>query len=160
MRTRIIIGFILLCLQFPALAAPGVLVWQRQAPLEPTYQAIYQALESHRLFVVFEPDIGKNLGRFAERWGEDYNRNGLEGIRAMVFCNAWYANQVSNQDPEMLALCPLHLTLTHKAGLTRVLFLRPSHAAQGSRAEAIAADLEAAVIEAVEAGLAELPAAD
>jgi hypothetical protein len=160
MRTRLITGFILLCLQFPAPAAPGVLVWQRQAPLEPTYKALNQALEAHRLFVVFEPDIGKNLRRFAERWGEDYNRNGLEGIRAMVFCNAWYANQVSNQDPEMLALCPLHLTLTHKAGLTRVLFLRPTHAAQGSGGEAIAAELEAAVIEAVEAGLAKLPVAE
>jgi uncharacterized protein (DUF302 family) len=160
MRNRLITGFILLCLQLPALAAPGTQVWQRQAPLDTTYQAVYQALEAHRFFVVFEPDIGKNLSRFAERWGEDYNRNGLEGIRAMVFCNAWYANQVSNQDPEMLALCPLHLTLTHKAGLTRVLFLLPSHAARGSAAEAIAADLEAAVIEAVEAGLAGLPAAE
>ncbi len=160
MRTRLIIGFILLCLQLPALAAPGVQVWQRQAPLEPTYQAVYQALEAHRFFVVFEPDIGKNLGHFADRWGDDYNRNGLEGIRSMVFCNAWYANQVSNQDPGMLALCPLHLTLTHKAGFTRVLFLRPSHAAQGSGAEAIAAELEAGVAEAVEAGLAKLPASE
>lgn len=157
---QIMFGFSLWLILLPALAAPGVQVWQRQAPLDSAYQAIYQALEERRFFVVFEPNIGNNLSRFSERWGEDYNRNGLDGIRAMVFCNAWYANQVSNQDPEMLALCPLHLTLIHREGRTRVLFLRPSHAAQGSGAETIAAELEAEVVKAVEAGLAKLPAGE
>ena len=157
---QLICALTLMLFLLPAMAAPGVQVWQRQAPLDAAYQAVYRALEENRFFVVFEPNIGKNLSRFSERWGEDYNRSGLEGIRSMVFCNAWYANQVSNQDPQMVALCPLHLTLTHKAGLTQVLFLRPSHAAQGSGAEAIAGELEAAVMEAVEAGLAELPAGE
>jgi uncharacterized protein (DUF302 family) len=143
---------IFMCLT-SALAAPGVQVWQVAKPLDTTYDAVYQALEQNRFFVVFEPNIGKNLEGFAKRWGEDYNRNRLEGIRAMVFCNAWYANQVSNQDPELLALCPLHLTFTHKEGVTRILFLRPTHIAGDSQAAALAAELEGDVAKAVQAGI-------
>ncbi|MDQ7048948.1 MAG: hypothetical protein Q9M92_05155 [Enterobacterales bacterium] len=38
----------------------------------------------------------------------------------------WYANQVSNEDPMMLGLCPLHLTPIEQTGQTTVLFNRPS----------------------------------
>lgn len=134
-------------------AAPGVKEWSVEAPLHKTYDAVYQALEAHRFFVVFEVDMHKNLAGFAERWGENYNRNKLEGIRSMVFCNGWYANAVGNQDPAMLALCPLKVTLIHKAGTSRVLFVRPTHVAQGSKATEIARDLEEAVSEAIEAGI-------
>ena len=95
-----------------------------------------------------------NLSGFAERWGEDYNRNDLEGIRSMVFCNGWYANQVSNQDPALLALCPLHLTVIHKEGKSTVLFVRPGQVAKGSAAEAVAVELEADVAKAIEQGIA------
>ena len=135
------------------LAAPGVQVWEVPKPLDATYDAVCQALEQNRFFVVFEPNIGNNLKGFAERWGEDFNRNRIEGIRAMVFCNAWYANQVSNQDPELLALCPLHLTLTHRDGVTRILFLRPTHIAGDSPAAALAAELEGDVDKAVKVGI-------
>ncbi len=132
---------------------PGVRSWTVDRPLADVYPAVYGALEAHHFFVVFEPDIGANLAHFAERWGEDYNRNRLDGIRAMVFCNAWYANQVGNADPALLALCPLHLTLVGRDGRTGIHFTRPTRVAAGSRGEAIAAELEAAVAEAVEAGI-------
>jgi hypothetical protein len=53
----------------------------------------------------------------------------------------------------MLALCPLHVTLTHKAGETRVLFVRPDAVAAGSAAEAIAGELTRDVIKAIEQGV-------
>lgn len=139
-----------------ATAAEAVKVWSVQADLGSAYTAVYTSLEENRFFVVFEPNIGNNLARFADRWGEDYNRNGLAGIRSLVFCNAWYANQVSNQDPNMLALCPLHMTLIQQGDETRVLFIRPSVVANGSGAESVARELEQAVAKAVEQGLATL----
>lgn len=142
-----------MCCASAFVAAETVLEWKAQGDFDKTYQAIYAALEEHRFFVVFEPNIQANLSNFAERWGEDYNRNQLDGIRAMVFCNGWYANQVSNADVRMLALCPLHLTLAHKAGETRVLFVSPRAVAKGSAAAAIAAELEADVAKAVAAGI-------
>jgi uncharacterized protein (DUF302 family) len=134
----------------------GVMNWEVGKDLDTAYPVIYQALEDNRFYVVFEPDIQKNLAGFAERWGEDYNRNALEGIRAMVFCNGWYANQVSNADPGMMALCPLHITLIQQAGKTRVLFVRPTHVAAGSDAEAIAGELEQAVADAIEVAVNKL----
>ena len=130
-----------------------VYVRQVKAPMDKVYNRIYSSLENNGYFVIIEPNIGKNLAHFAQRWGKDYNKNKLESIRSMVFCNGWYANQVSNMDPEMLALCPLHITLTHKAGMTQVLFVRPGRVAVGSPAEEVALELEQDVIRSIEEGL-------
>ncbi len=110
-------------------------------------------MEKNRFFVVFEPNIGRNLAGFAERWGEDYNRNGLQGIRAMVFCNGWYANQVSNLEPHLLALCPLHLSVYRQGDSTHVVFVRPGLVGKDSKAEALLQELEADVSKAIEQGL-------
>ena len=115
-----------------------------------TYKKVFSALENNGYFVVFEPNIGKNLSHFEQRWGKNYNKNELEAVRSMVFCNAWYANEVSNLDPDMMALCPLHITLTHKKGETAILFVRPSQVAIDSPAKTIAEELEQDVIRAIE----------
>lgn len=84
---------------------------------------------------------------------KDLNLNQLEGIQSMVFCNGPLAVKISNADPAMLALCPLHLTLTQKAGQVTLLFARPGVIAQGSKAEAPAKELEEKVIKTIESGL-------
>jgi len=134
-------------------AAPNVLVWSTDQKLEAAYDKIHNSLENSKFYVVFEPNIQANLSHFADKWGADYNRNGLRGIRAMVFCNGWYANQISNADPELLALCPLHITLIQQRDATRILFVRPSAVARGSPAEAIAQQLEESVAKAIDAAL-------
>jgi uncharacterized protein (DUF302 family) len=115
-----------------------------------TYKKVFTALENNGYFVVFEPNIGKNLSHFEQRWGKNYNKNELEAVRSIVFCNAWYANEVSNLDPDMMALCPLHITLTYKNGETAILFVRPSQVAIDSPAKTIAEELEQDVIRAIE----------
>jgi hypothetical protein len=114
---------------------------------------LYKSLEDARFFVVFEPNIGENLARFSEKWGDDYNRNKLTAIRSMVFCNGWYANKVSNLDPAMLGFCPLHLTLFERDGKTTVLFNRPGTMSQGSPANELLRQIEGEVIEAIRQGL-------
>jgi hypothetical protein len=147
--------FILISMLICAPAWSGGNVYQKtvDASMDVTYKRVYQQLEENRFYVVFEPNIGSNLSGFAERWGDDYNRSGLTGIRSMVFCNGWYANAVSNADPTMLALCPLHITLTEKEGRTTVLFARPTVIAAGSPAAEIAAEIENKVINALEQAL-------
>jgi uncharacterized protein (DUF302 family) len=139
-----------------AVADSRVLVWNIDKDLETTYTTVYKALEKNKFFVVFEPNIQRNLSGFAERWGNNYNRNKLEGIRAMVFCNVWYTNEISNADPDMLAMCPLHLTLIQQAGSTRVLFVRPTIVAAGSNALAIAKELEQDISKAMDEAINEL----
>jgi len=125
-------------------------------PMDEVYDNVYKSLEDARLYVVFEPDIGKNLSGFADRWGDQYNRNRLTAIRSMVFCNGWYANQVSNLDSRMLAFCPLHLTLIEKDGRTTALFARPTVIAADSPAREILAELEHEVIAAIKKGMSQL----
>ena len=125
-------------------------------PLDQVYSRLYQAMENDGFYVVFEANIGKNIARFAKKWGDNYNRNRLDGIRSMVFCNGWYANAVSNADPTMLALCPLRLSLIEKAGTTRVLFARPTVIAGDSPASGILLRIENEVIAVIKKALAEV----
>jgi uncharacterized protein (DUF302 family) len=130
----------------------AVYVAEVKQDFETTYKQVYQSLENNRFYVVFEPDIGANLAGFADKW-KDHNLNKLDRIKSMVFCNGWYANQVSNADPDLLVLCPLHITMTHKDGVTKVLFVRPDYVAKGTRAEQIAKELAEDVIKAINEGL-------
>jgi len=124
-----------------------------KADFSKTYKKVFNLLENNSYFVIFEPNIGSNLSHFKQRWGENYNRNKIEAIRSMVFCNGWYANEIGNIDPSMLALCPLHITLTHKKGKTTVLFVRPSQVALNSPAFKVALELEQDVIRVIEEAL-------
>ena len=148
MNKLAILFALLLCA--PAWGSGSVFQKTFDAPLAATYQHVYEQLEARRFFVVFEPNIGKNLAGFSQRWGDDYNRSDLTGIRSMVFCNAWYANAVGNADPAMLALCPMHVTLFEKDDRTTVLFARPTVIAADSPAAKVAAEIESQVIEALE----------
>lgn len=126
---------------------------QVDKPISAVYDRLYKSLENARFFVVFEPNIGKNLVRFSEKWGDDYNRNNISSIRSMIFCNGWYANKVSNLDPNMLGFCPLHITLFERNGKTTVLFNRPGVMAENSPARELLMKIESEVIEAIKQGL-------
>lgn len=132
------------------------LVYDRTVPagMEDVYKSIFTALENNSYFVLFEPNIGKNLSHFAKRWGDDYNKNKLDSIRSMVFCNGWYANKISNIDPSMLALCPLHISLYSKNNKTHILFVRPGKIAGTSKAQKVAKELEDDVIRTIEIAIA------
>jgi len=132
---------------------PGVLRWDVEQDFNQTYREIYRALEDHRFFVVFEANIGRNLRGYAARSGDSYDRNRLDEIRSMVFCNIAYTNQLSNQDPGMLSLCPLHITMYQKGPTTSILFNRPTYVGQGSAAMPILQEIEAEVSKAVESGI-------
>ncbi len=134
-------------------ANSNVFVHSVKKPMVEIYDKVYKSLEDARLYVVLEPDISRNLSGFAERWGDQYNRNKLTSIRRLVFCNGWYANQVSNKDPHMLALCPLHMTLIEKDGVTTALFARPTVIAADSPAKDILQELEYEVITAIKKGM-------
>ncbi|RMH63095.1 MAG: DUF302 domain-containing protein [Calditrichaeota bacterium] len=118
------------------------------APIAAVYDSVYNTLEDNHFFVVFEANIGRNLSRFAGKWGEAYNRSKLTAIRSLVFCNAWYANKVSGEDPDMLGLCPLSATLIEKDGQTTILFLKPTVPSKASPAAATLREVQHTVIQA------------
>lgn len=140
--------FLYFCMSWSTVQAGSPTVFEHSIakPVEQVYSVLYEALEKEGFYVVFEANIGRNFSRFAKKWGEKYNRNKLDEIRSMVFCNGWYANAVSNADPTMLALCPLSLTLIERKGQTTVLFARPTAIAKGSSAQGVLQRVEAEVI--------------
>ena len=141
-KLMILVVFLLSWTGMAYAVSPNVFEYSIEKPMEQVYAPLYKALEEEGFYVVFEADIGRNLSRFAEKWGDNYNRNKLGGIRSMVFCNGWYANEVSNADPSLLALCPLRLTLIERKGSTTALFARPTAIAMNSPAKKILQQLE------------------
>lgn len=134
-------------------ANPAVFSLSAKRPLAEATQAVSTQLEAAGYAVVDELPISENLKRMAGKWGDDYNRNKLEGITSLVFCSGWYVNQVSNLDPQLLGLCPLHVTLTHKGGVTTALFNRPTALAAGSPAKKVLLEAENEVIAALKSAL-------
>lgn len=140
-----------LMMALPIAAEPGALYKRTVAePLATLYPKVYAALEAAHFWVVFEPDFAERMANFKDRWGDDYNRSGLSGARAMVACNIEWTNRVANVDPDLLALCPVHVSLYERDGHTTILLPRPSALAVGTAGEAVAAELERALIEALE----------
>ncbi|MDQ7048058.1 MAG: DUF302 domain-containing protein [Enterobacterales bacterium] len=132
---------------------PAVYQVSINKPIDDVYLDIQASMNDSSFFIVKELNIGENLKGMAERWGDEYNQSKLTGLRSMVFCSGWYANQVSNKDPMMLGLCPLHLTLIEKQGQTTVLFNRPSFIAQQSTALKVITEIEHKVIGIIEQAL-------
>ena len=131
----------------------GVIKIVGERPLNQVYGKVHEALEAERFWVVFEADMGSRMERFAEKWGEDYNRNGLDAVKSLVVCNIWWTNQIANADPDLLALCPLHLSLYERDGRTVVLMPRLSVLAEGSPGKEKAVELEKALRAIVEESL-------
>lgn len=146
---------LLLLLPISATAEPaGVVKLTSDKSVDEVYTSVYQALENEKFWVVFEADMGKRMAKFADKWGEDYNRNGLESVQSMVFCSIWWTNQIANADPDLLALCPLHLSIYGKDGKTHVVMPRLSAIAEGSPGRDKVGELEMELKAIVEKALA------
>jgi len=138
----------------PLHAAPtGVYSYSADVPLDEAYVSLHAALEENHFWVVFEADLGARMASMKENFGDNYNRQGLSGIKAMVFCNIGWANRLASADPDLLSLCPLHMTLFEQAGRTTVVLSKPTVIAAGSPAADVAAELETTLTELVRKAL-------
>ena len=148
---------LLLSVSLSFAAPPAVWVRQTDMDLDQAYRRVQAALEAQNFWVVFEADLADRMARFKEQWGEDYNRSHLSGAKSMVFCNIGWTNRIAGADPDLLALCPLHLSLYARGAKTSVVLLRPSVVAQGSAAESEAAELEQELTGIIEGALGQEP---
>jgi len=152
MRRLLFLLLLLFSLPLPA-DSRAIYVKTVEMDLDAAYRAVYSALEEDQFWVVFEADMGERMAGFKDRWGDDYNRSGLDGAKSMVFCNIWWTNQIANADPDLLALCPLHISLYARAGQTSIVLLRPSAIAAGSPGQAKGAELEQELVRIIEAAV-------
>lgn len=151
MKTHLI-GFALLLLTSSLSFAGGIYKRSAQMDHETAYKKVYAALEEERFWVIQEINMSDNLASFKDKW-DDYNLNKIENIGIMIICNGWYANKVSNADPDMLALCPMRVTVIHKAGTSTVLFAQPSTFAADSKALPILKEIDETITGAIKSAL-------
>lgn len=148
---RLLTLFTLLGLALPVWAgSPAIYERAVRVSADAAYSKLYDALEKNGFYVIFEPDMGRTLSGMADKLGADYNRNQLSTMKSLVFCNPRATNGIANADPALLALCPLHITLTHRDGVSTVYFIRPSMLAAGSPGEALTQKLEADIVKVIE----------
>ena len=155
MNKLLCFSFLMLLLARPAVWAETSTVFEVTVnkPMSQVYPNMLSSIEESQFYLFLELNIGNNLSNFSEKWGDDYNQSGLSAIRSIVFCNGWYANQVSNKDPKMLGLCPLHITLIEKDGKTTALFNRPTVTSKSSPAHEIVVNIEQEVIKMIKNGM-------
>lgn len=124
---------------------PGVLRMETTLPVETVYERAYKALEQARFWVVHEDDLGARMAGQAGAWGANYNRSQLGAVRVLAFGRLESANALANEDPDLLALYPLHLAVYERGGISVLVLPRLAAAARGSRGETQAAALDAEV---------------
>ncbi len=104
--------------------------------------SIKKTLEDQHLYIISKADISGTLASMKRKLGKDYNKRGYDVAKSIIFCNPFYANDVMNTDPDMMALCPLKMMLMTKNGTTTALFVLPSKLAGNSPAKNILLEVE------------------
>ena len=135
-----------------SLWADAVYTKHYDAPIEKVYPKLIASFDSAYLIVISEIDI---LEKFKEAglpdsFGKNFNTNNLTAIKTIIACNGWFGNAVANSDPEMMAFCPIRVTLIEKEGKTSIMYVRPTVAPKDSKAYPVLQELEQKVIKAIE----------
>ena len=117
------------------------------------YNKLMASLADNHLVVVSEIDI---LAKFKQaglpaKFADEFNTNNLTAIKAIIACNGYFGNYISNEDPKMMALCPIRITLYEKAGETTIVYVKPTSVMADTKASEMIVKLEAQVIKAIEA---------
>ncbi len=95
-------------------------------PLESYYPKLKKAIDENHMNILYEMDLIKQFKDegYSEKFGKDFNKNNLQGVKTLLICNGYVGNQVSNLDPKMMALCPIRLTIIEENKKLTVTFLR------------------------------------
>ncbi len=122
------------------------------APVDKVLENILAKFKQEMLVVVWQLDILEEFKKkgLDKKFGENFNTAGLSEVRTLVACNGKFGNDIINQDSDMMAYCPIRITLTEKDGVTTVLYVRPSSAPRDSAAYKTLVKLEKKVTKAIE----------
>ena len=107
-----------------------------------TLEMLTKTLDDERLYIISKADISATLKRMKGKLGKEYNKRGYTKVQSIIFCNPFYANDILNLDPDMMALRPLKIMLLEKNGKTTALFVPPSIFTQKSPAKKVLKEVE------------------
>ncbi|HEY9202864.1 DUF302 domain-containing protein [Sulfurimonas sp.] len=122
------------------------------APVDKVLDNMLAKFKQEMLVVVWQLDILEEFKHkgLDKKFGENFNKAGLTAVKTLVACNGKFGNDIINQDSDMMAYCPIRITLTEKDGVTTVLYVRPSSAPRDSKAYQSLVKLEKKVTKAIE----------
>lgn len=122
------------------------------APVDKVLDNILAKFKQEMLVVVWQLDILEEFRHkgLDKKFGKNFNKAGLTAVKTLVACNGKFGNDIINQDSDMMAYCPIRITLTEKDGVTTVLYVRPSSAPKDSKAYQSLVKLEKKVTKAIE----------
>ena len=126
-------------------------------PINEVEENILIQFKVDKLVVVWQLDILEEFKKkgLDKKFGEKFNTAGLTGVRTLIACNGKFGNGIINADADMMAYCPVRITLTEKDGKTSVLYVRPSSGPEDSKAYNMLVKLEKKVIKAIEESMVE-----
>jgi len=105
-------------------------------------KSLTHTLDKQNLYIISKANISSTLKRMKNKLGADYNKQHFDSVTSIIFCNPFYANEVMNLDPDMMALCPLKIMLMEKNGKTTALFVLPTTHASKSSAKKVLKEIE------------------
>jgi uncharacterized protein (DUF302 family) len=125
------------------------------APVDKVLKNMLAQFEKEMLVVVWQLDILEEFRKkgLDKKFGAEFNKAGLSEVRTLVACNGKFGNDIINADSDMMAYCPVRITLTEKDGVTTVLYVRPSSAPKDSKAYQSLVKLEKKVTNAIETSM-------
>ena len=129
-------------------------IYQKEVglPLEKYYPKLKAAIQANHMNILYELDLLEQFKKsgYAEKFGEDFNRNHLKAVKTLLLCNGYVGNQISNIDPDMMALCPIRLTIISKGSGTKVVFMKSSHLATSKKIKQLLATLDEILIHTID----------
>lgn len=125
------------------------------ASIDKVMQNIRDTFKAEKLIIVWELDILEEFKHrgLVQKLGAEYNKAGLTSVKTFVACNGMIGNSIINADADMMAYCPIRVTLTEKDGVTTILYVRPSSAPRDSKAYPALLKLENKVTKAIETSM-------
>lgn len=90
------------------------------------YPKLKAAIKKNHMNIIYELDLIKQFKDkgYSEKFGSEFNKNKLDGVKTLLICNGYVGNQISNLNPAMMALCPIRLTIIQDSRKLTVTFLR------------------------------------
>ncbi|MDD5157970.1 DUF302 domain-containing protein [Sulfurimonas sp.] len=121
-------------------------------PYDDYFPKLKKAIEANHMNIVSEIDL---MSRFKEagyqkKFGADFNKNKLEKVTSLVICNGYVANQISNIDIEMMAFCPVRISVIQRGGKTIVLFIKASGIATNKKAASLLKSLDDVIVHTID----------
>lgn len=126
-----------------------------KSPVDTVLKNMLVQFEKEMLVVVWQLDILDEFKKkgLDKKFGAEFNKAGLTAVKTIVACNGKFGNDIINADSDMMAYCPIRITLTEKDGVTTVLYVRPTSAPKDSAAYKSLAQLEKKVTKAIETSM-------